>query len=42
MVFSPKKAFFTVGVEHTTPLYKGASANEQHIRAANRGFKAVD
>lgn len=41
MIFSPKKAFFTVGIAHTTPLYKGAGANEQHMRAANRGFKVV-
>jgi hypothetical protein len=24
MIFSPKTAFFTVGIAHTTPLYKGA------------------
>jgi hypothetical protein len=39
MIFSPKTAFFTVGVAHTTPLYKGAGANEQHMRAVNKGFK---
>lgn len=41
MIFSPKTAFFSVGVAHTTPLYKGAGANKQHMRAVNRGFKVL-
>ena len=31
MIFSPKTAFFTVGVAHTTPLYKGECANEESL-----------
>ena len=41
MIFSPKTALLTGSIAHTTPLYKGAGANKQHMRAVNRGFKVL-
>ena len=42
VIFSPKTAFFTVGVAHTTPLYKGAparlSAGHRDVGVAANSF----